>query len=151
MSLLRAGWFTSVPYIFAMVLGLLVGKLSDSLLIVFILLSGAVLLTNMFANEYLRLVLLALCLVCISSALPLNIALTDDLVWNPEMVGTAMGFLILGGEIFGSLVPIATGYIVKWTGSFDLAFYLAGFLLLVSAVACFTMTQKPLSLQENAA
>jgi len=62
-----------------------------------------------------------------------------------------MGFLILGGEIFGSLVPIATGYIVKWTGSFDLAFYLAGFLLLVSAVACFTMTQKPLSLQENAA
>lgn len=81
----------------------------------------------------------------------LNIALTGDPVWNPEMVGTAMGFLILGGKIFGSLVPIATGYIVKWTGSFDLAFYLAGFLLLVAAVVCFTMTQKPLSFQENAA
>jgi sugar phosphate permease len=165
MSLLKAGWFTSVPHIFAMVLGLLVGKLSDSLLtheavwqgkrrsllIVFILLSGAVLLTNMVANEYLRLVLLSFSLVCISSALSLNIALTSDLVWNPAMVGTAMGFLILGGNIFGSLVPIATGYIVKWTGSFDLAFYLARFLLLVAAVVCFTMTRKPLSFQENAA
>jgi MFS family permease len=165
MSLVKAGWFTSVPYIFAMVLGLLVGKLSDSLLtheavrrgkrrsllIVFILLSGAVLLTNMVANEYLLLALLSFCLVCISSALSLNIALTSDLVWNPEMVGTAMGFLILGGNIFGSLVPIATGYIVKWTGSFDLAFYLAGFLLLVAAMVCFTMTRRPLSFQENAA
>jgi MFS family permease len=165
MSLLKAGWFTSVPYIFAMVLGLLVGKFSDSLLthdavrqgkrrsllIVFILLSGAVLLTNMVANEYLLLALLSFCLVCISSALSLNIALTSDLVWNPEMVGTAMGFLILGGNIFGSLVPIATGYIVKWTGSFDLAFYLAGFLLLVAAVVCFTMTRRPLSFQVNAA
>lgn len=159
MSLLKAGWFTSVPYLFAMVLGLLVGKLSDSLLtheavrqgkrrsllIVFILLSGAVLLTNLVANQYLLLALLSFCLVCISSALSLNIALTSDLVWNPEMVGTAMGFLILGGNIFGSLVPIATGYIVKWTGSFDLAFYLAGFLLLVAAAVCFTMTRKPLS------
>jgi hypothetical protein len=82
MSLLKAGWFTSVPYIFAMVLGLLVGKLSDSLLtheavrqgkrrgllIVFILLSGAVRLTNMVANEYPLLVLLSFCLVCISSS-----------------------------------------------------------------------------------
>jgi len=165
MSLVKAGWFTSVPYVFAMALGLLVGKLSDSLLtheavrqgkrrsllIVFILLSGAVLLTNMVGNEYLLLALLSFCLVCISSALSLNIALTSDLVWNPEMLGTAMGFLILGGNIFGSLVPIATGYIVKWTGSFDLAFYLAGFLLLVAAVVCFTMTRKPLSFQENAA
>jgi cyanate permease len=61
------------------------------------------------------------------------------------------GFSDPGGNIFGSLVPIATGYIVKWTGSFDLAFYLAGFLLLVAAVVCFTMTRKPLSFQENAA
>jgi MFS family permease len=165
MSLVKAGWFTSVPYVFAMVFGLLVGKLSDSvltyealrqggrraLLIVFILLSGAVLLTNMVANEYLLLALLSVCLVCISSALSLNIALTSDLVWNPEMVGTAMGFLILGGNIFGSLVPIITGYIVKWTGSFDIAFYVAGFLLLVAAVVCFTMTRSPLSFQEEAA
>jgi len=163
MSLVKASWFTSVPYVAAVVLGLLVGKLSDSvltgeeikqgkrrtLLIVFILLSGVVLLTNMIGNEYLLLLLISISLACISSALSLNIALTNDLVWNPEALGIAIGFLMLGGNIFGSLVPIATGYIVKWTGSFDLAFYLAALLLFVAALICFTMTRKPLSFDEN--
>jgi ACS family glucarate transporter-like MFS transporter len=93
--------------------------------------------------------LLSVSLACISSALSLNIALTNDLVCNPEMVGIAIGFLILGGNIFGSFVPIATGYIVKWTGSFDLAFYLAGFLLFAAALICFTMTRRPLSFEES--
>ena len=35
------------------------------------------------------------------------------------MLGVATGFIILGGNVFGSLVPIITGYIMKWTGSFD--------------------------------
>jgi ACS family glucarate transporter-like MFS transporter len=152
-----------VPYIVAVFLGLLIGKLSDSvltheavrqgkrrtLLIVFILLSGVVLLTNMVGNEYLLLLLISISLACISGALSLNIALTNDLVWNPEIVGFAISFLMLGGNIFGSLVPIATGYIVKWTGSFDIAFYLAGFLLFVAALICFTMTRRPLSFDEN--
>jgi sugar phosphate permease len=164
MSLVKASWFTSLPYVVAVVLGLLIGKLSDSvlsreairqgkrraLLILFILLSGVVLMTNMVGNEYLLLLLISLSLACISSALSLNIALTNDLVWNPAMVGTAIGFLILGGNIFGSLVPIATGYIVKWTGSFDLAFYLAGLLLFAAALICFTMTRAPLSFDESA-
>ena len=164
MSLAKASWFTAVPYIVAVVLGLLIGKLSDSLLtheaikqggrrtllIAFILSSGLVLLTNMISNEYLLLLVISISLACISSALSLNIALTNDLVWNPAMVGTATGFLILGGNIFGSLVPIATGYIVKWTGAFDDAFYLAGFLLFVAALICFTMTRRPLSFEGSA-
>jgi ACS family glucarate transporter-like MFS transporter len=163
MSLVKASWFTSIPYVMAVILGLLIGKLSDTvltreaikqgkrrtLLIIFILLSCTVLLINMVANEWLLLLLISISLACISSALSLNITLTNDLVWNPEMVGVAMGFLMLGGNIFGSLVPIITGYIVKWTGSFDLAFHLAGFLLFVSALICFTMTRKPLSFEES--
>ncbi len=163
MSIVRAGWFTSVPYIVAVPFGLLVGKLSDNLLdpadvkdgkrrtllILFIFLSGFVLSTNMVANQFVLLCLISLSLACISSALSLNIALTSDLVWNPEMVGTAIGILILGGNIFGSLVPIVTGYIVKWTGSFDLAFYLAGFLLFLAALICFTMTRTPLTFEDT--
>jgi MFS family permease len=165
MSLVKASWFTSVPYIVAVILGVLIGKLSDSVLtheaikqgkrrnflIVFILMSGVVLLTNMVANEYVLLLLVSIALSCISSALSLNIALTNDLVWNPRILGIAISFLMLGGNIFGSLVPIATGYIVKWTGSFDIAFYLAGFLLFVAALICFTMTRKPLSFEEGVA
>jgi ACS family glucarate transporter-like MFS transporter len=165
MSIVKASWFTSVPYLVAVVLGMLIGKLSDSiltheaikqgkrrsLLIVFILLSTVVLSTNMVNNEYLFLVLISISLTCISSALSLNIAMTSDLVWNPNMVGTALGLSFVSGNIFGSLVPIVTGYIVKWTGSFDLAFYVAGGLLFVAALVCYTMTGKPLSFDEDVA
>lgn len=165
MSLVKAGWFTAIPYVVAVVLGLATGKLSDAvltrdavrqgnrrrLLIVFILLSGVVLMTNMVANQYALLLLISISPACICGALSLNIALTNDLVWNPEMVGTAVGFLMLGGNIFGSLVPIVTGYIVKWTGSFDFAFYLAGILLFAAALICFTLTRKPLSFEATQA
>jgi sugar phosphate permease len=164
MSLTKASWFTSVPYLIAVVLGMLIGKLSDSiltheaikhgkrrtLLVVFILLSTVVLSTNMVTNEYLFLGLLSISLACISSALSLNIAMTSDLVWNQNMVGTTLGLLFVSGNLFGSLVPIVTGDIVKLTGSFDLAFYAAGGLLFVAALATFTMTRKPLDFSGEA-
>jgi len=163
MSIVKAGWFTSLPYVAAAFVGLLVGRVSDrilteeslkrggrrTLLIVFILLSGSVLLTNMIANELLLLFAISVSLASISGTLSLNIALTSDLVWNPEMVGTAIGFLILGGNIFGSFVPIVTGYIVQWTGSFDLAFYLAAFLLFLAALVSFSMTRQPLAFERE--
>jgi MFS family permease len=165
MTLAKAAWFTAIPYTVAVVLGILIGKLSDSiltheavrqgkrrsLLIVFILLSSVVILTNMFSNEYLLLILISMSLTCISSALSLNIAMTSDLVWNSSMVGTAISIIILGGNIFGSIVPIVTGYIVKWTGSFNLAFYLAGGLLFLAALTSFTMTRTPMSFDETEA
>src|SRR5260370_2730783 len=106
---------------------------------------------SMVANQYLLLLLISISEACISSALSLNIALASDLVWHPDMVGTAIGFLILGGNIFGSLVPIATVYIVQLTDSFDLAFYLAGFLLFLAELVFFTMTRKPLNFEESVA
>jgi MFS family permease len=162
MSMTKASWFTSIPYVVAAILGLFVGKLSDALLspeqirngkrrrllLVFIFLSGSVLLTNVVSNEYILLLLVSISLSCISSALALNITLTSDLVWDSGMLGVAIGFLILGGNIFGSLVPIITGYIVKWTGNFDYAFYLAGFLLLMAAIFCVTMTRAPIRFED---
>jgi ACS family glucarate transporter-like MFS transporter len=163
MQLMKAGWFTAAPYLVAAVLGILIGKLSDSLLtrdavrqgkrrtllIVFILLSSVVLLTNVVVNEYLVMVLISVSLVCISGALTLNIAMTNDLVWDHKMAGTALGILIMGGIAFGLLAPIITGYIVKETGSFDYAFYVAGGLLFLGALISFTMTRKPLSFDDN--
>jgi ACS family glucarate transporter-like MFS transporter len=158
MSMTKAGWFTSVPYLVAAVMGLLIGKFSDSLLsreairqgnrrallLVFIFLSLSVLIINFVSNEYLLLMVVSIALTCISSALALNITLTSDLIWNPEMLGVAVGFIILGGNVFGALVPILTGYIVKWTGSFEYAFYLAGLLLFTAAIICSTMTRGPI-------
>ena len=159
MHLMKAGWFTSIPYLIAAVLGIIIGKLSDTLLtreavkqgkrrtllVVFILLSSCVFLVNMVSSEYVVLVLIAISLVCISSALTLNIAMTNDLVWQPNMVGTALGILITGGITFGMLAPMVTGFIVKTTGRFDNAFYVAGGLLVLGAAISLTMTRHPIN------
>jgi sugar phosphate permease len=159
MSLMKASWFTSVPYLVASALGVYIGRLSDavlssdsarygkrrSMLMILMILSMAVLLINGAANELVVLFLISIALTCISGALSLNIALANDLVWNSEIAGTALGILILGGISFSLLAPIVTGYIVQVTGSFSDAFFLAGLLLLVGVIASFTMTRKPLS------
>jgi MFS family permease len=163
MQLMRASWFTALPYLVAAVLGIFIGRLSDRvltaealkngkrriLLIVFILLSSIVLITNIAGNEYIATMLIAQSLTSIASALTLNIAMTNDLLWNADMAGTALGVLILGGNSFGVLAPIVTGYIIKETGSFDSAFYLAGGLLLFGALTASTMTRSPLYFDED--
>lgn len=100
-------------YLIVVALGILIGKLSDKLLtpeavkqgkrrtmvIVFMALSSIVLLITVVNNEILVLLLISLSLTCISSAITLNIALTNDLVSDPSIAGTAFGILILGALI----------------------------------------------------
>jgi MFS family permease len=162
MQLMRASWFTSAPYLVAAVLGILIGRLSDraltaeglregkrrKLLVVFILLSSVVLGTTLAHNEYIAAVLISISLTCISSALTLNMAMSNDLVWSGQVAGTVLGIVILGGNSFGLIAPILTGYIVKKTGSFDSAFYLAGGLLVVGALTASRMTRAPVRLEE---
>jgi ACS family glucarate transporter-like MFS transporter len=163
MDLMKASWFTAMPYLISVVLGIMIGKLSDSiltpeavkqgkrrtLLIVFILLSSVVLLTNVVNNQWVVVALISLALTSISSALTLNIAMCNDLVWDPSMAATALGFQILGGNSFGIFAPILTGYIVKTTGSFNSAFFLAGALLFMGAATSLTMTRRPLAFGED--
>jgi len=163
MDLMKASWFTAMPYLLSVVFGILIGKLSDSiltpeavkqgkrrqLLIVFILLSSVVLLTNVVSSQWVVVVLIAVALTSISSALTLNIAMCNDLVWDPSKAATALGFQILGGNSLGFLAPILTGYIVKATGSFNSAFILAGCLLFVGATTSLTMTRRPIAFGED--
>jgi ACS family glucarate transporter-like MFS transporter len=163
MDLMKASWFTALPYLISVVLGIAIGKLSDSiltpeavkqgkrrtLLIVFILLSSVVLLTNVVNNQWVVVALISIALTSISSALTLNIAMCNDLVWDPTMAATALGFQILGGNTFGIFAPILTGYIVKTTGSFTSAFYLAGALLFLGAATSLTMTRRPIVFGED--
>jgi len=114
-------------------------------LIICILLASAVIFTTLVSNEFVAIGLIAVSLTSVASALSLNMAITNDLVWSAEMSGTAMGIVILGGNLFGLASPIVTGYLVKTRGGFDGSFYLAGALLLSGAVVACTMTKRPLS------
>lgn len=159
MQLMQAGIYAAIPYVVAVILGIWFGQISDKILkgeqikqgrrrnlvITFMILSSVILLTNVVENEFIIIALISLSLTSISSAITLNIALTNDLVSSAKVIGTATGILVLGGNVFGLAAPIITGYIVKATGSFGSAFILAGVILLLGALVSSTLTKKPIA------
>ena len=64
-----------------------------------------------------------------------NGALVSDLLRSPGDAGRATAFLVLGGNSFGLLAPIVTGYVVQSTGSFYLAFLFTACLAVVGALS----------------
>jgi ACS family glucarate transporter-like MFS transporter len=68
--------------------------------------------------------------------------LVTDLVRSRADIGKVTSTTVLGGNSFGLVAPIVTGYIVAITAGFDRAFLVAGLLPLVGAVATFTMTRR---------
>jgi ACS family glucarate transporter-like MFS transporter len=156
LTMLKSGFLMALPYLGAVVLTMLLGKLSDSLLTtetardgrrriviaVILLLSSVILLTPLIANVYVILFLIMIALTGVSGAVALNIALLNDLLRSPADIGRATGLLILGGNIFGLLAPVVTGYVIKASGSFNYAFVIAGLLLLLGALAALFLTRR---------
>jgi ACS family glucarate transporter-like MFS transporter len=73
-----------------------------------------------------------------------------DLLPNSRDVGTAMAFVVVGGNIFGMIAPIGTEYVIGATGSYDWAFGIAGILLLVGATVVVTMARSPMTTNRDA-
>jgi dipeptide/tripeptide permease len=80
-----------------------------------------------------------------------NGALVGDLLRSPGDAGRAFAFLVLGGNAFGLLAPIVTGYVVAATGSFNSAFVVAGALALIGAVAALALARGTLGEHARAA
>ena len=60
--------------------------------------------------------------------------------------------MLIGGNSFGLMAPVVTGYVIQITGSYNGAFAIGGLLLIVGAVISFTMTRKPIiTIQEPTA
>jgi MFS family permease len=158
LTVLKSGLFTAAPYAIAVVCCIIMGSVSDRWLkqygvasgrrryMVMIAMVGAaiVLLAPFVDNIYLIMALVTLSLIGLSTAISLNITLTGDLLQSPKDAAKAVGILTIGGNIFGTLAPIVTGYIISITGGYDGAFVLAGCLLIMGAIACLTMTRRPI-------
>jgi len=158
LTVLRSGLYTAVPYAIAVPGTIFMGWLSDRLLrgsaiesgrrrylvAILLLCSSCILVTPWVKSTALILVLFSFSLTTIGSTVGLNIALLSDLLPNPANTGRANGLIVTGGNLFGVLAPIATGYVVAKTGSYDAAFVIAGVLLVVGATACLTMTRRPI-------
>ena len=158
LRLLQAGFQAAIPYMVAVVVVLGFGRISDRLLsteslkqgkrrnalITALLLSTVVMLINVVETQAGVLVVLALAMSFNLTCLTLNLVLTNDLLEEPRMAGTVFGLVAVSANLFGLAAPIVTGYIVKATGSFEIAFNLLGAIVLTAAAISFTLTRKPI-------
>jgi ACS family glucarate transporter-like MFS transporter len=56
---------------------------------------------------------------------------------------------MIGGNIFGLLAPIVTGFVVQITGQFTGAFLIAGILLIAGAIISFTLTRTSIGKRDS--
>lgn len=160
LDILKTGVFTAVPYAGAALLGIGLGRLSDRILtrdavgqgrrrymgVTMMLFSAVILATPFVESIWLMLALFTLSLTGMATAISLNFSLVNDLLRNPEDSGKAMAILIVGGNAFGIAAPIATGYVIQLTGSYNWAFGIAGLLLVAGATILLTMTRRPIAI-----
>jgi ACS family glucarate transporter-like MFS transporter len=158
LSVLNAGLLTAVPFALASFLAVGLGWLSDRLLtpeavqagrrrsmVAAMLLGVAAIVVVPLINQLWVIILLLSVVGALGQAASaLNFALVTDLVRNRADVGKATSITVLGGNTFGLMAPIVTGYVIALRGSFDLAFIIAGLLPLAGAVATLTLTRQPI-------
>ena len=161
LSIMNAGMLTAVPFAAAAVLGVLLGRVSDRVLtkeavhagqrrtMLAVLLAGVggMLLVPFVDELWLIILILSGVRALGLAGSALNFALVTDLVRSRSDIGKVTSITVLGGNTFGLASPIITGYVVSLTGSFDRAFFVAGILPLIGAVATLTMTRRPIQPQ----
>jgi ACS family glucarate transporter-like MFS transporter len=157
-NVLKSSAYSAIPYGAAAVLGLLLGRVSDSFLrrgqlanggrrkiiATCMVVSSIILAAPFVSSTWIILALISISLTCVSTAMAMNIALTNDLLTDGARAGMAVSILIFGGNTFGLLAPIVTGYAVSATGTFSTAFVIAGALLLAGMTLTLTLTRQPI-------
>lgn len=165
LSLIGSGFYTSLPFFVAAIVNVVVNWFGDRLFSIASLRRGArryvvalcLLLTAAgllipYVDSLAAVVVLVTFAVSFSNVGPAaNAALTSDLLRSPAAAGRAFAFLVLGGNSFGLLAPIVTGYIVALTKGFNSAFFTAGGLALFGAVVSLTLSRGTIGERPGAA
>ncbi len=158
LSTLNTGYLTAIPYLITIVLSVLIAWASDKSLSSARIRSGArryfiaamailsllILLAPSVSDLSELLIVLTLVLTGSTTGAGLNFTLASDLLRNPADVSRVIAITALGGNLFGLIAPIITGYVVAGTGGYDWAFAVAAGLLVVGAIATLTMTRQPI-------
>ena len=158
LSILNSGIYTAIPFLISTVVGVVANWAGDRVLTAEAVRGGnrryLVALSLLFMTAGLAIpfvqslaAVITLITIAVSAAHvgpAANGALVADLLRSPSDAGRATAFLVLGGNTFGLLAPIVTGYVVAATGSFNAAFVVAGALALVGAVATLALVRGTL-------
>ncbi len=157
MSIMGSGLYTALPYGFAIVFCIGLSHFSDRALSTESLRSGhrryavalgslamaTTLITPFVTSMAAIVVLLTIALTFSGASQSWNFALTNDLLRTPRDTGRAFAFVTLGGNCFGIMAPIVTGYLVTATGSFTMPFIVCGVLAVLGAVLAVTAIRSP--------
>jgi len=158
LSIMKSGVFTMVPFLVGAAVIVIVNWIGDKMLtpktmregarrmvVVTCLVLSALGMAIPYVDSLTLLIVLTIFPISFGgTSTSTNAALCNDLLRNQADSGKAFAFMVLGGNTFGLLAPIVTGYIVQFTGSFSSAFVLAGALSLMGAAVSFTLTRHTL-------
>jgi MFS family permease len=158
LSIMKSGVFTSVPFFIGAAVIVITNLIGDRILtpqtmrdggrrivVVACLALCALGMAIPFVDSLTLVIILTIFPISFGgTATATNAALCNDLLRSQADSGRAFAFMVLGGNVFGLLAPIVTGYIVQATGSFSSAFVLAGAISAIGAVVSFTLTRHTL-------
>jgi ACS family glucarate transporter-like MFS transporter len=155
LSVVDSGLYTSVPFFIATAVNVIANWLGDHLLSAEAVRNGlrrylvglclfltAAGLAIPYVESLTAIIVLVSVTVSFANAGPAaNASLTSDLLRSPADAGRAFAFLVLGGNLFGLLAPVVTGYLVAASGNFSSAFIAAGALALIGSVVTLTLSR----------
>jgi MFS family permease len=158
---MNTGYLTAVPYLITVVLGVTIARLSDRMLTskdiragrrrnfiaAMAVLAMLILLAPLVDGLWPLLVVLTLVLTGSTTGAGLNFTLASDLLRNPRDVSRVIAITAFGGNLFGLIAPIITGYVVSGTGGYTWAFRIAAVLLFCGCLATLGMTRRPITAQ----
>lgn len=163
-TIVKMGIYASLPWIAGMVALPLVGMISDSLikagksktfarkvpLVVSQLLASTIVLTPWVESPMVAIAILVFVVTAESAVSGVLWVVPTELAPAGE-AGTLGGIMNTAGSIAGVLSPIITGFIVMATGSFTMAFVVAGVAIVLSALfVIFLLGElKPIDLKET--
>ena len=163
LSLGATSVYTAVPYATAFVISISMAQISDRYLKgsgvdtgrrrFFIagssLTAAGLIATVPFVDSVpILLGMIAVAIGCIATNTSQVFALTNDLLPNPKDIGKAMGFEVAAANVIGFLSPIVTGYVISLSGSFNMAFVIAGGMMLVGTSSALFIANRPMRATE---
>ncbi len=163
LAVLSSGWVTGIIYVITAVGSIVVATASDRIVkgvhlaggarrkvvVAVMLLSLPLVVLPWVTDTTLIVILVAWVLTMDTTAITLNWALASDLIKDKASGGRSFSLVAVGGNTFGLLAPIVTGYLVDFTGSYTVPFLVAAALMVVGAGASWFMANRPLQLAQS--
>lgn len=108
------------------------------------LVSAVILLIPFVQSTFAIMPIITISLCTLSGTISMHYALMNDLLRHQVNAGKASSLVAFGGNSFGLIAPIVTGYIIAGTGSYNWAFGVAGILLVLGAMLLLARARDPI-------